>query len=189
MDVLEAIRTRRSCRSFRPDPIPEEDLKTIIEAATWAPSPLNAQPWEFIVVTSQAVKERIFQEADQRRRWLLEKSGWKWLGKYSVDFLKVAPAIVAVIADPEKTGADRFLEGGGIGYQHGCCAAVQNMLLAAHAMGYGGLWFTLYDMDEMRGILDVSPPKEVLALVCLGKAEGEPLQTPRKGLEEKTRCL
>ncbi|RLF24853.1 MAG: nitroreductase family protein, partial [Thermoprotei archaeon] len=49
MDVFEAIRTRRSIRSFRPDPVREEDLVKILEAATWAPSAGNLQPWEFIV--------------------------------------------------------------------------------------------------------------------------------------------
>jgi nitroreductase len=93
------------------------------------------------------------------------------------------------VGDPEKTGADRFLEGGGLGYQHACAAAIQNMLLAAHALGLGGLWFTLYDLKVIGEILRVEPPKVPLALVCIGKARGEPLQTPRKPLSETTRYL
>lgn len=189
MDIWTAIKERRSCRSFLPEPIPEETIQKIVEAGLWAPSPLNAQPWEFVVVTNQGVKKRIYAEADGRRKWLLEKSGWKWLARYQVDFLLSAPAIIAVAGDPEKTGADRFLEGGGLGYQHACAAAVQNMLLSAHALGLGSLWFTLFDRDAMREILCMNPPRIPLALVCLGKAAGEPLQTGRKGVEEKTTYL
>ena len=64
MDLFTAIKERRSCRNFLPDPIDEATIEKILEAATWAPSPLNAQPWEFVVVTSQEMKENIFVEAD-----------------------------------------------------------------------------------------------------------------------------
>ena len=57
MEVFEAIKGRRSCRSFLPDPIPENDLEKVLDAANWAPSPLNSQPWEFIVITAKEVKE------------------------------------------------------------------------------------------------------------------------------------
>ena len=100
-----------------------------------------------------------------------------------------APALVAVVGNPDKTGADRFLEDGGLGYQHACAAAVQNMLLAAHALGLGSLWFTLYDAEVMRNILGVEPGKMPLALVCLGKPSGELLKTPRKGPLERTRFI
>jgi 5,6-dimethylbenzimidazole synthase len=187
MDVLAAIRERRSCRDFRSTPIPDETIEKILEAAVWAPSPMNAQPWEFIVVTNQDLKERIYLEAEERRKSLLEKSGWKWLGRYQVDFILSAPVIIAVIGNPDKTGADRFLEGGGLGYQHACAAAIQNMLLAAHALELGSLWFTLFDFDRMREILGVDSVKVPLALVCIGEAAGQPLQTARKEASERTK--
>ena len=56
MDLFTAIKERRSCRSFLSDPIEEAVLEKIIEAGTWAPSPMNAQPWEFIVVTGPEMK-------------------------------------------------------------------------------------------------------------------------------------
>jgi 5,6-dimethylbenzimidazole synthase len=189
VDIFSVIKTRRSCRAFSPEPIAEETLGRILEAAVWAPSPMNAQPWEFVVITNQEIKEKIHAEAEERRQWLLEKSGWKWLGRYQVDFLLSAPVFVAVVGDPDKTGADRFLEGGGMGYQHACAAAVQNMLLAAHAVGIGSLWFSLYDAEVMRNILGVVDGKVVLALVCLGKPGAEPLQTLRKKALERTTFL
>ncbi len=189
MELFAAIKGRRSCRDFLEDPIPDSDLHEILEAGTYAPSPVNAQPWEFIVITSGAVKERIFSEADRCRLWAMEKTGWKWLGKYQVNFLKTVPVIVAVIGDPEKTGVDMFQEEGRVGYQHACAAAIQNVHLAAHALGYSTLWFTLFDKKIMRQILGVPLEKMPLAMVCLGRAASEIPAVPRKELKEKVRYI
>lgn len=189
MDLLTAIKERRSCRNFLPDPIDDETIQSLLESAVWAPSPANNQPWEFIVITSAGVKERIYSEAEERRKILFEKSGWKWLNKYQVGFLNQAPVIIAVLGDPEKTGADKFLEEGSNAYQHACAAAIQNILLTARSLELGSLWFTLFDKSVMRGILGVSADKDPIALICLGKAGGEPFQTPRKDIAEKTRYV
>lgn len=189
MDVFDAIKGRRSCREFLPEPVSDESIEKILEAAIWAPSPLNTQPWEFIIITSKEVKDKIFDEAERCRKWALETSGWKWLGKYSVDFLQSAPVIICVIGDPKKTGLDMFLEEGGVAYQHACSAAIQNMHLAAFSLGLATLWFTLFDKKSMREILGVAPEKTPLGLVCLGKAGGESLQVPRKDVKEKTTYL
>ncbi len=185
MDVYSAIRERRSCRSFLSDPVAEEVIGKILEAAVWAPSPMNLQPWEFLVVTRAAVKEAVRKEAERCRAELLEKSGWKWLGRYSVDFLSTAPVLIVVVGDPEKSGADKFIEGGGLCYQHACAAAIQNMLLCAQAEGLGTLWYTLYDSQHLRKILGIDSGKIPLAIVCLGKPAGELVQTPRKEPAQK----
>jgi nitroreductase len=189
MDVFEAMKERRSCRNFSSEPISEEAIEKILEAAGWAPSPMNAQPWKFIVVTNPEIKEKIFSEAERCKKWGLEKSGWKWVGGYKVDFLQAAPVIVAVVGDPEKTGLDMFLEEGGVGYQHACAAAIQNMHLAAHAQGLGSLWFTLFDKKAIRDILEIDSKMTPIALVCLGKAGGDPTPAPRKDVKKKTRYL
>jgi 5,6-dimethylbenzimidazole synthase len=186
VDLDTAIRGRRSCRSYLPEALAQETVEQLIEAATWAPSPANNQPWEFIVITSPELKEEIFAEAESRKQILFEKSGWKWLNRYDVGFLKVVPVILAIIGDPSKTGADRFLTEGGVAYQHACAAAIQNILLTAHSVGLGSLWFTLFEKEALREILDLEPGKDPVALVCVGKPVGEPLQTPRKQIQEKT---
>ena len=131
------------------------------------------------------MKEKIYSEAERCREWALEKSGWKWLGGYKTDFLKSAPVIIAVIGDPKKTGVDMFQEEGKVGYQHACAAAIQNMHLAAHALNLGSLWFTFFDKKPMREILGIDAEKTPLAIVCVGKPAGEPLQMGRKDLEKK----
>ena len=86
MDLFTAMKGRRSCRNFLPEQVDEATIEKILEAATWAPSPLNSQPWEFIVVTNKEAKEKIFSEGERCRKWALEKSGWKWLGSYPLTF-------------------------------------------------------------------------------------------------------
>ena len=189
MDLFSAIKGRRSCRKFLQDPIGEETIEQILEAAIWAPSPVNNQPWEFIVITNADIKKRIHEESVQFKQVLVEKSGWKWLGVYKPGFLMEAPVIIAVVGDPNKGGADMFVEGEGTSYMKACSAAIQNMLLAAHALGLGSLWFTLYDKDPLRKILNIGLDKDPAGLIIIGKAAGAPLQTPRKEIKEKTRYL
>ena len=185
MDLITAIKGRRSCREYTSDPIDNDTLEQIIEAALWAPSPANFQPWQFIVVTSDEVKQKIFSEAEERRKIMFEMSGWKWLNKYAVDFLKKAPLIICIVGDPKKSGVDMFSPQGPVGYQHACAAAIQNILLTAHSFGLGSLWFTLFDKDAIRSILNIDSEKDPLALICLGKPSGDPMQTPRKDIKEK----
>jgi 5,6-dimethylbenzimidazole synthase len=77
MDLFTAIKERRSCRKFLTDPMDAAILEKIIEAGIWAPSPMNAQPWEFIVVTRPEMKEKIYAEGERCRQWSLSTSGWK----------------------------------------------------------------------------------------------------------------
>lgn len=189
MDLFTALANRRSCRRFSKDPIDNETIEQILTAAAQAPSPLNTQPWQFIVITSDDKKQAIFQEAERCRDWAAGASGWKWLNNYQADFLKEAPVLVAVVGDPRKTGVDMFQEEGSVGYQLACAAAIQNMLLAAHALGLGALWFTFYDKRELRRILDIPDGKTPVSLVCLGRPADEPAATPRKDIKEKIRYM
>ncbi len=189
MELFETIRNRRSCRSFMPDSIPSEDVGRILEAATWAPSPANNQPWEFIVVTNPEVQAAIADAAAKTKAMLFEKSGWKWIEKYKMDFLRECPVLIVVVGDPRKSGAHVFLGDSIPGYQHACAAAVQNMLLAASALGLGSLWFTLFERCPIRRILNISTDLDPLAIVCLGKPKITPVETPRLGFAEKTRYV
>jgi nitroreductase len=189
MDLFTAMENRRSCRSFLEDPIDNETIEQMLSAAVQAPSPLNTQPWQFIVITSDGKKDEIFSEAERCRDWAIQESGWKWLNNYKADFLKEAPVLIAVVGDPKKTGVDMFQEEGSVGYQLACAAAIQNMLLAAHALGYGSLWFTFFDKKEMRKILDIPDDKTPISLVCIGKIKEEPAAVPRKDAMKKTKYI
>ena len=186
MDIFAAIESRRSCRNFLSAPVDLADIERILEAAAWAPSPLNTQPWEFIVITAEEKKTEIFEEAERCKAWAIDQSGWKWLNSYALDFLKQAPVVIAVVGDPQKTGVDQFQTEGTVGYQLACAAAIQNMLLAAHALDLGSLWFTFFDKSELRKILDIPAEKTPVSLVCIGKTDQPPPSVPRKDVSKKT---
>lgn len=189
MDLFAAMQGRRSCRSFKKEPVEESQINRILEAACWAPSPLNGQPWEFVVITGSEPKSRIKAEALHCRDWAVGESGWKWLAKYPLDFLDDVPLIIAVAGDPQKTGMDQFQAEGTVGYQHACAAAIQNMHLAAHALGLGSLWFTMYDKANMRQILGLDEGKTPLALVCIGYPAQKLPSPKRANVSDKTRYL
>ncbi len=190
MDVFTAIRERRSCRNFLPDEPGGDLVERVLEAGNWAPSPANRQPWEFVVIRNPAVKEQIYREGMLCKRKLLERSGWKWLDSYHIDFIREVPVVIAVIGDPQKSGADLFLdEGTGRGYLEACSAAIQNMMLAAHALGLGSLWFTLFEPASLRKTLGLDPGKDPVGLVCIGKCAGGPAPAKRKDPGENTRYL
>ena len=189
MDIITAIKERRSCRDFSPEALEDPLVDDLLEAAAWAPSPLNSQPWEFVVISANGKKQEILSEAERCHLWAVETSGWKWLSGYRMDFLTQAPVIIAVVGDPKKTGVDMFQEEGTVAYQHACAAAIQNLQLAAHAQGVGSLWFTFFDKTRMRKILDIGEEKTPLALVCLGRPAGTPASVPRKDVKKKTRYI
>jgi len=181
MDLFSAIQTRTSCRQFLPDAVAKDTIAKILDAGVRAPSPLAVHRHHII-----RKKQAILDEADRCRTWAVEQSGWKWLTAYKMDFLLQAPVLVAVVGDPKKSGMDRFQEDRPVGYQLACAAAIQNMLLAAHALDLGSLFFTLFDKSRLRRILDISEEKTPVALVCIGKP-GEPQKAvPRKDVTEKT---
>jgi len=189
MDLFDAIKGRRSCRQFENKPVEEEKLQSILDAGRWAPSVMNIQPWRFIVIKNQEVKKKVRETCEKTISFLHQESGWKWLGKYPVDFLEQAPILIAVTADPKNTGAEQFLPGRGEGYAFSCCAAVQNILLAAHAEGLAGLWYTLYDKEDLKAILQLPAEIDLLSLIVIGYASKPLKEVPRKPLNELTTVI
>jgi len=185
MELFTALSQRQSCRDFLEEPVEKEVIEKIIAAGIMAPSPLNTQPWDFTVITNNRMKEAICNGAEKARASVIEASGWKWLETYSVQFLRTTPAIIVVTGDKTKSGVDTFSKEGPVAYQHACAAAVQNMLLAAHALGIGSLWFTLFDKNLIRELLKIDEKKIPLAVVCLGKPSKVSAKTPRKPLAKK----
>ena len=117
MELFTAIETRTSCRQFLTDSIDRQTIQRILAAAGRAPSPLNAQPWQFIVITAKERKQAIHAESERCKTWAFEQSGWKWLDRYRTDFLLQAPVLVAVVGDPESADARALLVACGTGYR------------------------------------------------------------------------
>lgn len=145
MDALEAIFTRRSIRRYTAEPVSEEDLKTILEAGMNAPSANNRQPWHFVVVDDRA-KLNAITEAHPYSK-----------------MLKEAPMAIIVCGD---TGLSETY------WVQDCSAAVENILLAARALGLGTVWLGVYpDQQRVTAIsklFNVPPNTPPLAVIALG---------------------
>lgn len=186
MDIFTALKERWSCRNFKSEAIEAEKLEKILTAGGWAPSVMNLQPWRFYVIKNADLKQRLKEHCETLAQTIFARSGWKWVSKYSFEFLVQAPVLIAVAADPKDTGADQFVKEQGTGYAFSCCAAIQNMLLAAHALGVGTLWFSLYDTPQVKEILGIPPHLDLVSIVVTGySAEGEK-HLPRKPIADLT---
>jgi len=155
MDVIEAIKTRRSVRKYKRKYVEQEKIIECLEAARWAPSADNFQPWSFLVVRNE----------DARKR-LSEIHTW---GR----FMAESPVVVAFLAYPTRSQ----------NYCHGDTAvAVQNFLLAAHSLGLGTCWMGVINTPfepPIKRLLGVPDDVVVLCTVSLGYPDEKPSSTRR----------
>ena len=179
MEFKEVVKARRSCRSFESTEIPESTITAILEAGNWAPSPLNQQPWEFLVITDPASKAEVRKVAETARQKVTASGGPGWVSKYRLDFLQEAPVLIVVLFDPLQGGLGKFF-GQNLGAISAAAACVQNIMLAAADMGLGTLWFTFFNPEEMRVSLGVPETLEVAGVLPVGKVKGTIKAPPRK---------
>ena len=185
MDIIEALLNRRSCRKFTGQPVEKEKITKILECANFAPSPANKQPWEFVVAANPKYNLDLKRKVAATKEKVAAKSGWKWLPAYQVDFITEAPVLIVVTGDPERNGAEQFLDEPGKGYEQACCAAIQNILVAAHGLGLATLWLSLFEKRDARAIFKIDEQKDPVAIICLGYPQGVTLAPARKELSSK----
>ncbi|GAW92601.1 nitroreductase family protein [Calderihabitans maritimus] len=170
-DVIECILERRSVRHFKPDPIPEATLGRLVDAARWAPSAGNIQPWKFYVVVNQKVKEQLAEAA------------------YGQSFVARAPVVIVVCALPESS-AERYGQRGRELYcLQDTAAAIQNILLAATAYGLGSCWVGAFDEERVKEVLELSRQERPVALIPVGYAEREPKPPARASLDRVVKVV
>ena len=157
MDVFEAIYGRRSIRKYRYELINEELIIKVLDAARWAPSSRNRQPWEFIVISDRRTLKSIAELAPYGR------------------FISTAPLAIAVVVDP--TVSPVFYK------EDGSCA-VQNLMLAAWALNLGTCWIGAMDREKVKELLHIPMNKYLLTVIPIGYPEEVPEPPPRKPLEE-----
>ena len=179
MDFRELVKARRSCRSFDSTEITEEQLSSILEAGQWAPSPMNALPWEYILITDAAMKAKIRKVSEEAKQAVLDNGGPGFAAKYDMGFLETAPVVIAVVFDPAKKGLGDFFKQK-YGALQAASACVQNMMLAAAEYGLGTLWFTWFDPEKMQAALNIPAHLEIAGIIPMGKFKGEVKAPPRK---------
>ena len=167
MDVLEAIRSHRSCRQFQPRPVPAEKLKLILSAARLAPSQNNMQPWRFVVV-----------QDDERKRLLAQAC---------VKGKPVAEAPVIVVAFAVEEDIPLTVGGYISAYPLDVAVAIGQLRLAATAEGLGSVWLVDFHEEKVRTVLGVPEGVHPIAIIPMGypaepnggaKGDGEGRKSP-----------
>jgi nitroreductase len=197
MDVSEAIKKRRSIRKFKPDPIPEEKIRLLLESARLAPSGTNTQPWRFIVIKDNDTKKKLQEAAHNQRH------------------IKHAPVIIVCCADlkafkefPERV--DELIESGAlpertrevfipylskgmdtvtkdaliVAAAANVAIAVEHIVLQAVEIGLGTCWVRWYEDNKVKEILSIPEHVEVMALLPVGVPDEDPSQRPRQKLDK-----
>lgn len=154
--VLNTIKKRRSVRRFDGTKIPDECMQQILEAARWAPSGANAQPWRFIVVTE---KEKL--------KSMAERCYYKTFKSRHVG---EAGAVVVICADPDA---------GSQTYQLDAAIAGTNMTLMATSLGIGSCWIGAFEEENLKTMLNIPLKLKLVALIAFGYELGKASVPPR----------
>lgn len=164
MNFLELVKTRYSCRNYKPQGIEKEKLKYILECVRFAPSAVNKQPWKFRIVNSNDDKAKIQQCYD--REWFATAPTY---------------VIASVLHDEEWVRAD--------GKHHGnidVSIAVEHLCLAATEQGLATCWVCNFDAEKCKNLFGMSENEEPAVLIPIGYANDQPKEKKRKPLEEIT---
>lgn len=179
--LLEIIKNRRTIRKYKTEPIPDDYIEKVIDAARWAPSAANTQPWEFVVVKNQDVKKKM-------GFMVSEAIEFKKEGKIPIQpYFEEASALIVVCGDPRVMEAcprgdireDLFISS--------MAAATQNMLLAATALGLeGSVWGTVGPLagTRIKEMLDIPQVLKISAIVPLGFPAVHPKPGYRRDVNE-----
>lgn len=163
MDVLDAIKERRSIRRFKGDPVEIEVLSEILEAGKWAPSAGNLQDRSIVIVKSLKTKKKLAMAAAQ-------------------SFVAKAPVVLVVCAKRKVAGSKYGPRGARLYAIQDTAAMVQNMMLAAYSMDVGSCWVGAFNEDYVRRIIRIPKGTRPVAMVLLGYYEKTP-KAPEKHVE------
>ncbi|MCX8204362.1 MAG: nitroreductase family protein [Candidatus Nezhaarchaeota archaeon] len=166
MDVVEAIKTRRSIRSYFTSMISDSELEALLELASWAPSAGNLQPWEFVIVRDEKIKERLAAEA-LHQWWITE-----------------APVVVVACANERRSSSIYGVRGRSLYCICDVSAAVENLLLAAHASGLGSCWVGAFHDEGVARLLKLPSGVRPIAILPIGRPAEHPAPPPRRPLSE-----
>ncbi len=197
--LFSLLRGRRSIRRFRPDRVPDDAVVAMVEAASWAPSARNRQAHRFIAVSSperiRAMAEAVQAEGERLRAAV----GDRVPGTRVEDFLHFAGAPLVLVPfhraspDPLRAlGLDHPVVGQAeLDALSSVSAAIQNLLLCAHALGLGACWMTgpLVAADALARILDIPAGWRISALVPVGFPAESPAPPRRRPVDHLLRRL
>ena len=172
MDLMEAIKGRRSIRKYKPDPVPESTLQKTMEAVRWSPSWANTQCWEVIAVRDPKIKSELATALSK--------------GNPALSSMTEAPLVIVLCGKKGvsgfKKGEATTVKGDWLMFDTGL--AMQTLCLTAHSLGLGTVIIGLFDHKKVEEILGVSPNAEVVAMTPLGYPAAEGIAPKRKEISE-----
>lgn len=172
MEVLEAIKTRRSIRKYKTDPIDDQTLEAVLEAARWAPSWENTQCWRFIVVRDGDIKSRLADTLNATNP--------------ALDSIRNAPVVIVACAELGKSGYKNgvLATDKGDWFMFDVALAMQNLVLAAHSLGLSTVYVGRADAKKAAKILEIPEGYCFVAMTPLGYPDQVRNPRPRKELTE-----
>jgi nitroreductase len=182
MDVFEAIKNRRSIRHYRTDPVDDKKVQAVLEAAHWAPSWGNLQCWRFIVVRDPKIKSEV---AGTLTKIKIDN---EWVENAAAKSIRQAPLLVVLCAEKGKAGCSAdgtpVTDKGDYWFMFDVALAMENMALAAYALGLGTVIVGGFDSAKVAHILDVPLGYTVVTMTPLGVPDHKGQVSPRKQLSE-----
>lgn len=172
MNTVEAIKSRRSIRCFKQNPVPHDLLEQIISTASYAPSWKNSQVTRYIAIEDSLMKEKLADLC---------------CSEHNASIIKPAPLLVATTIVTGRSGYERdgsFSTIRGDNWQaFDCGIAAQTFCLAAHEQGLGTVIMGLYDLSKASEIIGIPDDQQLMALIAVGYADEQPEAPVRKPLE------
>jgi nitroreductase len=155
MSVFDAIKDRRSIRTYKDEDIPKDRLDKLMEAARLAPSAGNRQIWKFIVVENEQIKKQLVTACNNQA------------------FVGTASLVIAGTGDSDQKW-----------HQVDLAIALEHIVLEAVELGLGSCWIGAFNEEEVKRILKIPQDKKVVALLTVGIPAESPATRPRKAQEE-----
>lgn len=169
MDVIDAIRNRRSIRKYTTDPVADADLETVLDAARWAPSWANTQCIRWVVVRDPDTKEKLADTLPH--------------GNPAGDAMRTVPVVLVSCAETGRAGfksAEPVTDKDDTWYMFDAASAAQNLMLAALELGLGTVHVGLFDAERAGQIVGVPENVRVVELIPLGHPTADPPRNPRR---------
>lgn len=172
--MIKEIEMRRSIRKYKNQPVEDEKILQLLEGARIAPSGSNTQPWHFIIVKSEEIKQKISKVSHDQ----------KWMNAAPVHIVCVADIRSRIKEDVDISLNENSPEPELKLIIRDASIAIEHIVLEAENLGLGTCWVAWFIQEEIRPILNIPEDKYVVGIIPVGYADEMPKARPRKKLEE-----
>ena len=181
LEFLDVVRKRRSIHHFTREEVSEEDLRYILEAARWAPSAGNCQPWRFIIVREPENIHKIWESTTGIELKISPKRSFRVTPQ---NCIKKAPVIIVVCTDPTAYEGRQASINSDLFCIQDSANAAMHLLLAVCDRGLGACWVGMFKEEKLREALNIPQPIKPVAIIPIGHTRSKEKPRPRKPMEK-----